>query len=109
MAIENSSMAAACHRPSVAPRQLPLVFGQRVPPCNVSFGGARRDFLLPCLKRLRRAGREPRGDLSERGHAARAVAGAKSQFDVLVDGELVFSKQAEHRFPEHEEILAALS
>ena len=48
-------------------------------------------------------------DLSERGHAARAVEGAKSQFDVLVDGELVFSKQAEHRFPENEEILAALS
>lgn len=48
-------------------------------------------------------------NLSKRGHAARAVAGAKSQFDVLVDGELVFSKQAEHRFPEHEEILAALS
>jgi hypothetical protein len=27
---------------------------------------------------------------------------------VLVDGELVFSKQREHRFPEHDEILAAL-
>ena len=32
----------------------------------------------------------------------------RSQFDVLVDGELIFSKQREHRFPEHEEILAAL-
>jgi Rdx family len=48
-------------------------------------------------------------NLSESGHEARAVSGAKSQFDVLVDGELVFSKQAEHRFPEYEEILAALS
>ena len=47
-------------------------------------------------------------DLSEQGHAARAVEGAKSQFDVVVDGALVFSKQAEHRFPEHDEILAAL-
>jgi hypothetical protein len=28
---------------------------------------------------------------------------------VLVDGEIVFSKQREGRFPEHDEILAALS
>jgi hypothetical protein len=28
---------------------------------------------------------------------------------VLVDGDLVFSKQREHRFPEHDEILAALT
>ena len=34
------------------------------------------------------------------------MEGAKSQFDVLVDGELVFSKQREGRFPEHDEILA---
>jgi predicted Rdx family selenoprotein len=27
---------------------------------------------------------------------------------VVVDGELVFSKQREGRFPEHDEILAAL-
>jgi len=27
---------------------------------------------------------------------------------VLVDGDLVFSKQREHRFPEHDEILAVL-
>jgi predicted Rdx family selenoprotein len=36
------------------------------------------------------------------------VEGAKSQFDVLADGALVFSKQREGRFPEPEEILAAL-
>ena len=48
-------------------------------------------------------------DLSERGHEAHAIEGAKSQFDVVVDGNLVFSKQQEHRFPEHEEILVALS
>jgi hypothetical protein len=37
-----------------------------------------------------------------------AREGAKSQYDVLADGRLVFSKQAEGRFPEHEEILSAL-
>jgi hypothetical protein len=37
-----------------------------------------------------------------------AREGAKSQYDVLADGQLVFSKQAEGRFPEHEEILSAL-
>jgi hypothetical protein len=36
------------------------------------------------------------------------VEGAKSQFDVLADGKLVFSKQREGRFPEPAEILAAL-
>jgi len=34
--------------------------------------------------------------------------GVKSQFDVLVDGELVFSKQREGRWPELAEILRAL-
>jgi hypothetical protein len=48
-------------------------------------------------------------DLSQRGHDARAIEGAKSQYDVVVDGKLVFSKQREHRFPEREEILVALS
>jgi hypothetical protein len=47
-------------------------------------------------------------DLAERGHDARAIEGAKSQFDVVADGKLVFSKQQEHRFPEHDEILAAV-
>jgi predicted Rdx family selenoprotein len=36
------------------------------------------------------------------------IEGAKSQFDVLADGSLVFSKQREGRFPEPAEILAAL-
>jgi hypothetical protein len=36
------------------------------------------------------------------------IPGEKSQFDVLNGGELVFSKQREGRFPEHDEILAAL-
>ena len=36
------------------------------------------------------------------------IEGRNSQFDVLWDGELVFSKQREGRFPEHDEIVAAL-
>ena len=47
-------------------------------------------------------------DLEKRGHDARAIEGAKSQFDVVADGELLFSKQQEHRFPEDEEIVAKL-
>jgi hypothetical protein len=35
--------------------------------------------------------------------------GEKSQFDVVADGRLLFSKQREGRFPEHDEILSALS
>jgi hypothetical protein len=46
--------------------------------------------------------------LAERGHDAHALEGARSQFDVVSDGELVFSKEQEHRFPEHDEILARL-
>jgi len=34
--------------------------------------------------------------------------GEKSQFDVLIDDQLAFSKQREGRFPELAEILAAL-
>jgi predicted Rdx family selenoprotein len=37
------------------------------------------------------------------------VAGQKSQFDVLADGKLIFSKQREGRFPESEEIIQALT
>jgi predicted Rdx family selenoprotein len=37
------------------------------------------------------------------------VPGAKSQFDVLLDGSLVYSKQAEGRFPEDGEIVRLLS
>jgi predicted Rdx family selenoprotein len=36
------------------------------------------------------------------------VPGAKSQFDVLADGNLVYSKQREGRFPEEGEVLSAL-
>jgi selT/selW/selH-like putative selenoprotein len=47
-------------------------------------------------------------ELERNGHEARATEGARSQFDVIVDGQLVFSKEREHRFPEPDEILAAL-
>lgn len=29
-------------------------------------------------------------------------------FDVVADGDLIFSKHTEERFPEHDEIIAAL-
>jgi hypothetical protein len=47
--------------------------------------------------------------LNRRGHDAAIVEGAKSQFDVLADGELVFSKQREGRFPEEAEIVGLLT
>jgi Rdx family protein len=37
------------------------------------------------------------------------VSGQKSQYDVVADGELVFSKQQERRWPEPAEILQALA
>jgi hypothetical protein len=37
-------------------------------------------------------------------HEAEIEEGGKGQFDVLLDGDLVFSKQASGRFPEHGEI-----
>jgi predicted Rdx family selenoprotein len=46
--------------------------------------------------------------LNANGIRASIAEGAKSQFDVLADGDLVFSKQREGRFPEEDEILAAL-
>jgi predicted Rdx family selenoprotein len=42
-------------------------------------------------------------------HEAEAVSGKKSQFDVIADGRLIFSKQKEGRFPEHDEVIQALS
>ncbi|MDX6475801.1 MAG: Rdx family [Gaiellaceae bacterium] len=41
-------------------------------------------------------------------HTAEMVSGEKSQFDITVDDELVFSKEREGRWPELAEILAAL-
>jgi hypothetical protein len=47
--------------------------------------------------------------LSQAGHEAGAVEGEKSQYDVVADGSLVFSKQREGRFPEDDEIVNALA
>ncbi len=46
--------------------------------------------------------------LKGQGYDAVDVQGEKSQFDVVADGRLVFSKQREGRFPDEAEILAAL-
>jgi predicted Rdx family selenoprotein len=45
---------------------------------------------------------------AETEHEAEIEEGAKGQYDVLADGELIFSKQHEGRFPEHSEIRALL-
>ena len=47
--------------------------------------------------------------MNAKGIPASIVEGAKSQYDVLSDGELVFSKQREGRFPEEDEVLALVS
>ena len=44
--------------------------------------------------------------LNESGIATSIAEGEKSQFDVLSDGKLVFSKQEQGRFPEEDEIVA---
>ena len=36
------------------------------------------------------------------------MSGEKSQFDVVADGKLLFSKQREGRWPEADEIIQAL-
>jgi hypothetical protein len=41
-------------------------------------------------------------------HSAEMVTGEQSQFDILVDDRLVFSKQREGRWPELSEVLSAL-
>jgi len=41
-------------------------------------------------------------------HTAAFLPGERNQFDVVADGELLFSKQEQGRFPEHAEILTAL-
>jgi predicted Rdx family selenoprotein len=46
--------------------------------------------------------------LNATGYDARDIRGGKGQFDVLRDGELIFSKQQAGRFPEHDEVLSAL-
>ena len=47
-------------------------------------------------------------ELNTVGHVAEMVEGEKSQYDVVADGSLVFSKQREGRFPDAAEVIAAL-
>jgi Rdx family len=47
-------------------------------------------------------------ELGTQGHQAQPVEGRRSQFDVVADGTVVFSREREHRFPELDEIVAAL-
>jgi selT/selW/selH-like putative selenoprotein len=46
--------------------------------------------------------------LTDEGFDAEFQPGRSGQFDVLSDGELVFSKHEVHRFPEPGEVLALL-
>ena len=41
-------------------------------------------------------------------HSSEAVPGEQSQFDVVADGRLLFSKEREGRFPDEDEIVAQL-
>lgn len=47
-------------------------------------------------------------ELNQAGYDATIEEGAKGQYDVLADGKMLFSKQAEGRFPEHAELLELL-
>ncbi len=42
------------------------------------------------------------------GIKAKYIKGGGGVFEVEADGKLIFSKKAEGRFPEHEEVLAQL-
>ncbi|MBA3562136.1 MAG: hypothetical protein H0W35_05385 [Actinobacteria bacterium] len=46
---------------------------------------------------------------SKTGIEAKATPGEHSQFDVLADGQMIFSKKTKGRFPEHDEILPQLA
>jgi hypothetical protein len=43
------------------------------------------------------------------GHDAEPIEGEKSQYDVVADGELMFSKQQIGRFPEDGEVVELLA
>jgi hypothetical protein len=47
--------------------------------------------------------------LTDQGYDATAREGAKSQYDVVADGETIFSKQEIGRFPDDGEVLELLS
>ena len=43
------------------------------------------------------------------GVKCRLIPGSDGVFDVVVDGDLLYSKHRTGRFPEHEEIVAAIN
>ena len=43
------------------------------------------------------------------GIKSKLIEGSHGIFDVVVDGDLIFSKDNEDRFPEHDEILDVLN
>jgi predicted Rdx family selenoprotein len=47
-------------------------------------------------------------ELNGLGHVAEMAPGAKSQFDVIADGDVVYAKQSEGRFPELADLLERL-
>ena len=47
-------------------------------------------------------------ELNAIGHVAEMAEGEKSQYDVVSDGDLVFSKQRAGRFPDTAEVIAVL-
>ncbi|MDE3025559.1 MAG: Rdx family protein [Acidobacteriota bacterium] len=47
--------------------------------------------------------------MAHHGIEATAREGAKSQYDVVADGETIFSKQQTGRFPDDGEILALIT
>ena len=47
-------------------------------------------------------------ELNGLGHDAEMVEGEKSQFDVVVDGETIWSKQQIGRYPERPDLLSKL-
>jgi selT/selW/selH-like putative selenoprotein len=46
--------------------------------------------------------------LQDEGYETRTTEGGSGQFDVVADGNLVFSKAEQGRFPEKDEVLSAL-
>jgi len=48
-------------------------------------------------------------ELNGLGHVAEMVAGEKSQFDVIADGETIWSKQQAGRYPELPDLLSKLN
>ena len=48
-------------------------------------------------------------ELKDGGHDASIEEGSKGQYDVLADGNVIFSKQLEGRFPDGAEIRSLLA